>query len=154
MDKQEIEHFLDWMDKINASNPMQLETDNEDIALMYLDDHKEKVKTYTLDEITDEIVGKKGTPDRDSFDEDLKKDIEYLSPNYYGYNGGFWNVNKCNDCNLTGMYEDLHEADCCPKCGGKVVRNGSAKWINGKWMKQQTLNFLQVQDFKKETTII
>ncbi len=29
--------FLDWMNEINSTNPMQLETDHDDIAMMYLD---------------------------------------------------------------------------------------------------------------------
>ncbi len=36
MTKEEIIHFLDWMHKVSMDNPMMLETDNEDIAGMYL----------------------------------------------------------------------------------------------------------------------
>jgi len=35
--KQILLDFLEWMDKTAAENPMQLETDNEDIVLMYLE---------------------------------------------------------------------------------------------------------------------
>lgn len=35
--KEILTDFLDWMDEINNTNPMQLETDNDDIAMMYLD---------------------------------------------------------------------------------------------------------------------
>ena len=34
-----------------------------------------KLKTYSLDEITDEFIGKKGTPEREKFEFDLKLDI-------------------------------------------------------------------------------
>lgn len=34
-----------------------------------------KLKTYTLDEITDKHIGKRGTPERDQFDFELKLDI-------------------------------------------------------------------------------
>ena len=30
--------FLTWMDKMNATEPMKLETDNDDIAMMFLDE--------------------------------------------------------------------------------------------------------------------
>lgn len=34
-----------------------------------------KFKTYSLDEITDEFIGKKRTPDRDKFEFELKMDL-------------------------------------------------------------------------------
>lgn len=34
------------------------------------------MKIYTLDEITDEAIGKKGTSRRDKFDEDLKTELQ------------------------------------------------------------------------------
>lgn len=34
------------------------------------------MKTYTLDELTDKYIGKKGTPKRDKFDADLKAEIQ------------------------------------------------------------------------------
>jgi len=34
-----------------------------------------KFKTYSLDEITDEFIGKKGTPERDKFEFELKMDL-------------------------------------------------------------------------------
>ena len=34
-----------------------------------------KIKTHSLDEITDEFIGKKGTPDRDKFEFELKMDL-------------------------------------------------------------------------------
>jgi ribosome-binding protein aMBF1 (putative translation factor) len=34
------------------------------------------MKTYSLDEITDKFIGKKGTPKRDKFDQDLKEEIQ------------------------------------------------------------------------------
>ncbi|WP_125719387.1 helix-turn-helix domain-containing protein [Flavobacterium ustbae] len=33
------------------------------------------MKTYTLDQVTDEIVGKIGTPNRDQFEYDLQMDL-------------------------------------------------------------------------------
>ena len=33
------------------------------------------MKTYTLDEITDEAIGKKGTPKRDKFDQQLETEM-------------------------------------------------------------------------------
>ena len=34
------------------------------------------MKTYTLDELTDEAIGKVGTPKRDKFEQDLKEEIQ------------------------------------------------------------------------------
>lgn len=34
------------------------------------------MKTYTLEELTDEAIGKKGTPKRDKFDADLKAELQ------------------------------------------------------------------------------
>jgi HTH-type transcriptional regulator/antitoxin HipB len=34
-----------------------------------------RIKTYTLDELTDKYIGKKGTPKREQFEFDLKLDI-------------------------------------------------------------------------------
>lgn len=36
---------------------------------------KEYLKKYTLDEITDEFIGKRGTPERKKFEFDLKLDL-------------------------------------------------------------------------------
>lgn len=33
------------------------------------------MKTYTLEEMTDEMIGKKGTPERDAFDSELKAEL-------------------------------------------------------------------------------
>lgn len=33
------------------------------------------MKTYTLDEVQDELIGKKGTPDRDLFEYELQMDL-------------------------------------------------------------------------------
>ncbi len=35
-----------------------------------------KMKTYTLDELTDKYIGKIGTPERDKFEQDLKEELE------------------------------------------------------------------------------
>lgn len=34
------------------------------------------MKTFTLDEITDEAIGKKGTPERDQFDKELREELQ------------------------------------------------------------------------------
>lgn len=36
---------------------------------------KKKMKTYSLDEITDEFIGKKGTPAREQFEYELRMEI-------------------------------------------------------------------------------
>ena len=36
---EQIVHFLDWYYKTAAQNPMQFETDHDDIAMMYLSDN-------------------------------------------------------------------------------------------------------------------
>jgi HTH-type transcriptional regulator/antitoxin HipB len=36
---------------------------------------KKEMKKYTLDQIKDEFIGKKGTPDRDQYEYDLKMEI-------------------------------------------------------------------------------
>ena len=36
---EQLVHFLDWMNKTAAQNPMQFETDHDDIAMMYLADN-------------------------------------------------------------------------------------------------------------------
>jgi HTH-type transcriptional regulator/antitoxin HipB len=33
------------------------------------------MKTYTLEEVTDKLIGKKGTPDRDKFEYELQLDL-------------------------------------------------------------------------------
>lgn len=59
---------------------------------------------------------------------DIKIHPKNIRPGYYGYHGGFWKVNKCYECGLTGMYEDLHAVSCCPDCGGNVTEYTAAKW--------------------------
>jgi len=42
MDKRQILlDFLDWMDKIMKNEPFKLETDNDDMVDMYLEDKEE-----------------------------------------------------------------------------------------------------------------
>lgn len=36
---------------------------------------KKELKTYTLEELTDKYIGKKGTPEREQFEFDLKLDV-------------------------------------------------------------------------------
>jgi HTH-type transcriptional regulator / antitoxin HipB len=36
---------------------------------------KKKIKTTTLDELTDKYIGKKGTPEREKFEYELKTDV-------------------------------------------------------------------------------
>ena len=54
----------------------------------------------------------------------------HLNPVYHGYKGGYHAVNKCTECQIIGLYEDMHTIEPCSNCGGKVVRNGTAKWGN------------------------
>jgi len=42
--EREIVHFLEWMNKVTMETPMRLETDNEDIAAMYLSESKLQTK--------------------------------------------------------------------------------------------------------------
>ncbi|MBO5251201.1 MAG: helix-turn-helix transcriptional regulator [Bacteroidaceae bacterium] len=35
-----------------------------------------KMKTYTLDELTDKYIGKIGTPERDKYEKDLKEELQ------------------------------------------------------------------------------
>lgn len=37
-----------------------------------------KMKTYTLDEVTDKLIGKIGTSNRDKFESDLKMDLKAI----------------------------------------------------------------------------
>ena len=57
----------------------------------------------------------------------------FIAPRYHGYHGGYWNINECSGCGVVGMYEDLHEANACQLCGGKVKRFGSGKWVSTKY---------------------
>lgn len=52
----------------------------------------------------------------------------HLAPIYYGYSGGFTDLNTCSECSLTGLYEDIHAANACPSCGGKVHNSQSGYW--------------------------
>lgn len=36
----------------------------------------EKMKTYTLDEVKDELIGRVGTPERDKYEKDLKEELQ------------------------------------------------------------------------------
>jgi HTH-type transcriptional regulator / antitoxin HipB len=36
---------------------------------------KKEMKTYSLDEVTDKYIGKKGTPKRDAFEDELRLDL-------------------------------------------------------------------------------
>jgi len=45
--KKIILDFLEWMDKIVKDHPMTLETDNEDVAEMFLSDYKKEKKIST-----------------------------------------------------------------------------------------------------------
>ena len=36
---------------------------------------KKEIKTYSLDEVTDKYIGKKGTPERDEFENELRLDL-------------------------------------------------------------------------------
>lgn len=59
-----------------------------------------------------------------------------MPPQYYAYKEGFANLNKCTDCGIIGLYEDMHEVEPCIKCGGKVKNTKPGKWDKklNKWM--------------------
>lgn len=57
-----------------------------------------------------------------------KTHINHMPPKYYGYDGTYWNTNTCSSCELVGMYEDLHPANPCPRCGNKVYQQQASKW--------------------------
>ena len=48
MTKDQIVHFLEWMNKVNADDPMRLETDYYDIAEMYVRDCGEELSVGCL----------------------------------------------------------------------------------------------------------
>ena len=52
-----------------------------------------------------------------------------IIPQYHRYHGGYWNINSCEECGLTGMHEDLHTIYPCPDCGGKIKESGVGKWV-------------------------
>tara|TARA_R110000744_G_scaffold20470_4_gene53759 strand:- start:692 stop:1081 length:390 start_codon:yes stop_codon:yes gene_type:complete len=71
--------------------------------------------------------------------------MRHLKPEYYGYKGGYNKMNKCSRCDLTGMYEDLHEADACPDCGGDVKRYGSGKWNGQVWLSAEQSKKIKIE---------
>ncbi len=71
--------------------------------------------------------------------------MRHLKPSYYGYNGGYWNICKCTNCELTGMYEDLHPVNACPDCGSQVVKSGSAKWNGQLWLTREEQNKIKIE---------
>lgn len=73
--------------------------------------------------------------------------MKHLKPRYYGYagKGTYANICKCTDCELTGMYEDLHPANACPDCGGKVKESGSAKWDGQLWLTSKQQNKIKIE---------
>ncbi|HLP28728.1 MAG TPA: hypothetical protein VK147_08810 [Candidatus Didemnitutus sp.] len=52
----------------------------------------------------------------------------HVPPHYYGYKGGFDNVNICSECGTRALYEDMHQVDPCPYCGGEVREGAVGKW--------------------------
>ena len=71
--------------------------------------------------------------------------MRHLKPSYYRYNVGYWNICKCTNCGLTGMYEDLHPFDACPDCGSKVKQSGSAKWNGQLWLTREEQNKIKIE---------
>jgi len=55
-----------------------------------------------------------------------------LTPKYHAYNGGWANVNKCADCEMVGLSEDMFTIDPCPNCGGKTMSGYVGRWT-GNW---------------------
>lgn len=65
---------------------------------------------------------------------------DHMPPKHYKYNEGYNQTNKCCSCNLVGLYEDLHQAGCCPRCGGTISRFGSGQWTTVDNVKQWVKN--------------
>ena len=55
-----------------------------------------------------------------------------LTPEHHRYAGSWANVNRCKECELTGLYGDMHTNNPCPNCGGKVMSGYVARWT-GTW---------------------
>lgn len=66
--EEEARAYVDYLDKqlpfLRLTGPSKNEED--------------KLKSYTLDEVTDEMIGEKGTPERDAYEKKLKVDV-YIS---------------------------------------------------------------------------
>ena len=56
-----------------------------------------------------------------------------IPPQYYGYKGGYDNVNRCRECGRTALDHDMHCVDPCPNCGGEVREGLVGKWIKPKY---------------------
>lgn len=53
--KNKLIHFLGWMNRKAADEPMSLETDHDDIAMMYLQDFPQSVPTdEKIEELSNE----------------------------------------------------------------------------------------------------
>lgn len=84
MSKDTLIKFLEWMNDVTLETPMRLETDNEDIALMFLDAHPEfKLPAEEPKKTAEEFV-KENEPYFEEYDEggyvgiDTNRLIEYL----------------------------------------------------------------------------
>lgn len=58
--KKQLIHFLNWMNRKAADEPMSLETDHEDIAMMYLAEYPIKEGNCPTCNSEVEIGGKEG----------------------------------------------------------------------------------------------
>ncbi len=71
---------------------------------------------------------------------------DYVSPQYYGYTGGWTNVVRCEDCHRTGLDIDCHYGIApCRRCGGKMFGGLIGRWSsimvereNPKWWQSST----------------
>lgn len=52
--EEKLLSMLNWMDEINRANPMQLETDNEDIVAMFLEE--KEVNDESIDEVLRQLI--------------------------------------------------------------------------------------------------
>lgn len=88
---------------------------------------------FPVDTVEEDIV-----PDADNFSAVLGND-NHIKPKYHGYEYGTYSrACQCRNCKLTGLREDLHPANVCPRCGAdEVAEIGGRKWVDengGEWV--------------------
>ena len=72
-----------------------------------------------------------------------------LTPSYYGYQQGTYdNVNYCTECNVHGLYEDIHSVNPCPLCGGKIKEGKVGKWIQVEYITDYLFKIIPIRKRK------
>ncbi|TFG96540.1 hypothetical protein E4H12_10840 [Candidatus Thorarchaeota archaeon] len=69
------------------------------------------------------------------------KTMKHTPPRYFGYKGGYDSLTYCPQCNRVALYEDMHPAGPCSRCGGKIIDgNLKGKWerYTGGWFRKET----------------